>query len=74
MKGDTEEAMIVRKPWVCLSCDKQEKEKEHQKKESKMKKGEPFKGIFVSLFRFWYSEEQLKDTKSSPSIIKILSV
>ena len=25
IKGESEEAMIVRKPWVCLSCDKQEK-------------------------------------------------
>lgn len=25
VKGETEEAMIARKPWVCLSCDKQEK-------------------------------------------------
>ena len=23
VKGETEEAMIARKPWVCLSCDKQ---------------------------------------------------
>jgi hypothetical protein len=23
VKGETEEAMISRKPWVCLSCDKQ---------------------------------------------------
>lgn len=23
VKGETEEAMIARKPWVCLSCEKQ---------------------------------------------------
>lgn len=25
LKGESDEAMIIRKPWVCLSCDKQEK-------------------------------------------------
>lgn len=35
LKLDNEEAMVSRKPWVCLSCDKQEKEKEQQKKDSK---------------------------------------
>ena len=43
MKVETEETMLARKPWVCMSCDRQEKDKEQQKKELKLKK-EPFKG------------------------------
>ena len=35
IKFEAEEAVVSRKPWVCLSCDKQDKD---TKKESKHKK------------------------------------
>lgn len=28
MKVESEEALLARKPWVCLSCDKNEKERQ----------------------------------------------
>lgn len=32
IKIDSEEAILARKPWFCLSCDKNEKEKQEGEK------------------------------------------
>ena len=49
IKVDSEEAILSRKPWVCLSCDKNEKEKhDHDKlkKDASKKRLQEAKALF----------------------------
>lgn len=38
IKIESEEAILSRKPWVCLSCDKQKQQADKMKKEMSKKK------------------------------------
>ena len=50
IKIESEEAMLTRKPWVCLSCDKNEKDKQEQdklKRDQSRKKIQEAKNLFT---------------------------
>ena len=49
IKVESEEAVLSRKPWVCLSCDRNEKDKQEQdklKKDASRKKLQEAKALF----------------------------
>jgi len=49
IKVESEEAVLSRKPWVCLSCDRNEKDKQDQervKREASRKKLQDAKALF----------------------------
>lgn len=49
IKVESEEAVLSRKPWVCLSCDRNEKDKQYQervKREASRKKLQDAKALF----------------------------
>ena len=65
LRFESEEAMISRKPWVCLSCDKNQKERQEDKgrKQSVKKKVSDNKGLFVK--QGLKSEKMMKVIASS---------
>lgn len=69
MKVESEEAILSRKPWVCLSCDKNEKEKESErlrKDVSKKKLAENRGGLFTENKGGQFSKDK------SDKLIKLL--